>query len=250
MGSIELSGLASALYPFKYNQSTPRTWVCHLNVSDRITTLFTPALVQLCVADGTLATVGNFRGGRISVNSAESLSAQELQAEVSRLQEEVQMRDRLVQQLSQELFRLVKGNANFTPNPEVSEQHHAQMQLLRQQLEEVEQQVEFYQAQISERDSHLLEERQAVRELTDRARMLEQVVQELPEIYRQKFAERLAPVKERVEMLQKENRKLHAELQSVSYRLAMRSRRSSGQLDLPSFKPSNANASLPSFGGA
>ena len=184
------------------------------------------------------------------MNSAESLSAQELQAEVSRLQEEVQMRDRLVQQLSQELFRLVKGNANFTPNPEVSEQHHAQMQLLRQQLEEVEQQVEFYQAQISERDSHLLEERQAVRELTDRARMLEQVVQELPEIYRQKFAERLAPVKERVEMLQKENRKLHAELQSVSYRLAMRSRRSSGQLDLPSFKPSNANASLPSFGGA
>jgi hypothetical protein len=53
-----------------------------------------------------------------------------------------------------------------------------------------------------------------------------------------------------VEMLQRENRKLHAELQSVSYRLAMRSRHSQGQLDLPSFKPNNGNTSLPSLGGA
>jgi chromosome segregation ATPase len=184
------------------------------------------------------------------VNSTESLSPQQLQGEVSRLQAEIQMRDRLIQQLSQELFRLVKGNTSFVPTPEVSEQHQAQMQLLRQQLQEVEQQVEFYQQQISERDSQLYQQRQAVQELTDRSRMLEQVVQELPEIYRQKFAERLAPVKEKVELLQRENRKLHAELQSVSYRLAQRSRQSQGQLDLPSFKPTNANTSLPSLGGA
>jgi chromosome segregation ATPase len=184
------------------------------------------------------------------VNSTESLSPQQLQAEVSRLQAEIQMRDRLIQQLSQELFRLVKGNTSFAPTPEVSEQHQAQMQLLRQQLQEVEQQVEFYQQQISDRDSQLYQQRQAVQELTDRSRMLEQVVQELPEIYRQKFAERLAPIQEKVEMLQRENRKLHAELQSVSYRLAMRSRHSQGQLDLPSFKPNNGNTSLPSLGGA
>jgi chromosome segregation ATPase len=184
------------------------------------------------------------------VNSTESLNPQQLQAEVSRLQAEIQMRDQLIQQLSQELFRLVKGNTSFAPTPEVSEQHQAQMQLLRQQLQEVEQQVEFYQQQISERDSQLFQQRQAVQELTDRSRMLEEVVQELPEIYRQKFAERLAPIKEKVEMLQRENRKLHAELQSVSYRLAMRSRQSQGQLDLPSFKPSNGNTSLPSLGGA
>jgi hypothetical protein len=72
-----------------------------------------------------------------------------VQAEVSRLREELQLRDQLVQQLSQELFRLVKGNANFMPQPEVSERHQAQMRVLREQLQDVEQQVTFYQEQIS-----------------------------------------------------------------------------------------------------
>ena len=68
------------------------------------------------------------------MNSTESLNPQQLQAEVSRLQAELQMRDRLIQQLSQELFRLVKGNTSFTPTAEVTEQHQAQMQILRQHV--------------------------------------------------------------------------------------------------------------------
>jgi len=182
------------------------------------------------------------------VNPTESLNPHELRAEVARLQEEVKMRDQLVQQLSQELFRLVKGNASATPNPASSAQHQEQLQILRQQLAEVEKQVEFYQAQIGDRDRELVQQRQTVQELTDRARTLEQVVQELPEIYKQKFAERLQPIQERVEMLQRENRQLHAELQSVSYRLAQRTRQQSGNLDLPSFEEQEERASLPSFG--
>lgn len=183
------------------------------------------------------------------VNLTESLNPQELRAEVAHLQEEVKMRDQLVQQLSQELFRLVKGNGNATPAASTQGQSE-QLQLLHGQLAEVEQQVEFYQQQIAERDRELVQQRQTVQELNDRARMLEQVVQELPEIYKQKFAERLKPVQERVEMLQRENRQLHSELQSVSYRLAQRTRRQSGNLDLPSFEESQQRASLPSFGGA
>lgn len=64
--------------------------------------------------------------------------------------------------------------------------------------------------------------------------MLEQVVEELPRIYKEKFEERLLPIKEKVALIQQENRRLHAELQSVSYRLAVRNRRVS-HLDLPSF---------------
>lgn len=172
---------------------------------------------------------------------------QDLNTEVVRLREELQMRDNLVQQLSQELFRLVKGNTNFLPTPEVSERHLAEVRALREQLQGVEQQVTFYQEQISDRDAEIYQLRQSVQELTDRSRMLEQVVQELPKVYRQKFAERMAPVREKVTQLQRENRQLHAELQSVSYRLAVRTRRSS-HLDLPSFpRPSVA---LPSFGNA
>ncbi|MEB3273052.1 MAG: Npun_F5560 family protein [Prochlorothrix sp.] len=159
---------------------------------------------------------------------------QALQAEVSRLREELNMRDQLVQQLSQELFRLVKGNTNLTPSPALSEQHLGEMRKLREQLQGVEEQVAFYQEQLSERDAEIYQLRQTVQELTDRSRMLEQVVQELPTIYRQKFNERIVPIKEKVSQLQRENRQLHAELQSVSYRLAVRNRNVT-HVDLPSF---------------
>jgi chromosome segregation ATPase len=179
-------------------------------------------------------------------SQVETTKLTSLQSEVTQLRQELQMRDQLVQQLSQELFRLVKGNANFTPKQEVSERHVAQMNALREQLSEVEQQVQFYQGQINNRDGEIYQLRQSVKELTDRSRMLEQVVQELPQVYRQKFAERMIPVKEKLEALQRENRQLHAELQSVSYRLALRNRATT-RLDLPAFhKP--ASTPIPTFG--
>jgi chromosome segregation ATPase len=172
----------------------------------------------------------------------------EQQAEIARLEAELEMRDQLVQQLSQELFRLVKGNAGFMPSPEVSEQHQAEVRALRDQLRGVEKQIDFYQGQLEERDIELLQLRQTVQELTDRSRMLEQVVQELPAVYRQKFSERLTMVKQRVAELQRENRQLQAELQSVTYRLAMRTRRSQ-RLELPSLNQDSLEGiTLPSFG--
>lgn len=182
---------------------------------------------------------------------AKNQTPQDLQAEVARLNEELQMRDQLIQQLSQELFRLVKGDGNLLPAPELSERHQAQMTALREQLHEMEQQVKFYQGQIAERDTEVYQLRQSVQELTDRSRMLEQVVQELPAVYRQKFTERLNEVMDKVEQLQRENRQLHAELQSVSYRLAQKTRRPSG-LDLPSFqnRGSGSAVDVPTFGNA
>jgi chromosome segregation ATPase len=184
------------------------------------------------------------------VNQVDASQAQQLQVEVVRLQEELQMRDQLVQQLSQELFRLVKGNtAPAIPMNESPERHESEVKALRDQLQTVEQQVTFYQEQMTQRDDERHQLRQSVQELTDRARMLEQVVQELPKIYRQKFAERMVPIREKVAMIQRENRQLHAELQSVSYRLAVRNRRNP-HLDLPNFPRSEGDVSLPSFGNA
>lgn len=175
------------------------------------------------------------------------LTMPELQTEVARLRGELQMRDQLVQQLSQELFRLVKGNANFVPNPELSERQKAEMKALRDQLQGVEQQVAFYQQQLTTKDQEIYQLRQSAQELTDRSRMLEQVVQELPRVYKEKFDKRLAPLKEKVAMIQRENRQLHAELQSVSYRLAVRNRRVS-HLDLPSFPRVGGSVPIPTFG--
>jgi chromosome segregation ATPase len=185
------------------------------------------------------------------VSQAETPNLQSAQEELSHLREELQMRDRLVEQLSQELFRLVKGNNNPGVAQDIPDEYLAQMRSLREQLQGVEEQVTFYQEQLQERDEEIYQLRHSVQELTDRSRMLEQVVQELPEIYRQKFAERMEGVREKVEMLQRENRQLHAELQSVSYRLAVRSRRHSGRLELPSLSGSQGgDISLPSLGNA
>jgi len=161
-------------------------------------------------------------------------------SEVARLKEELEMRDQLVQQLSQELFRLVKGNQDFLPSPEISEQHEQEVRSLRDQMHKLEQQVSFYQDQIEEKEEETYQLRQTTQELTDRTRMLEQVVQELPRIYKEKFAERMNAVKDRVAKIQQENRELQAELQSTSYKLAVRSRQSGGSnsnshLDLPTF---------------
>ena len=157
------------------------------------------------------------------------------QSEIARLKEELAMRDQLVQQLSQELFRLVKGNQDFLPTPEVSEQHQKEVGSLRNQMRQLEEQVAFYQEQIESKDEENQQLRQTAQELTDRTRMLEQVVQELPRIYKEKFAERMSAVKERVAKIQQENRELQAELQSTSYRLAVRNRKGSDHLDLPTF---------------
>ncbi len=169
-----------------------------------------------------------------------------LQAEVTHLRQELQARDLLVQQLSQELFRLVKGNTGFLPNPPDSAQNLSEMRSLRDQLSKAEEQLEFYQAQIANRDEEIQDLRCCVEELTDRSQTLEQVVQDLPEMYRRKFAERMEPVREKVAAIQRENRQLHAELQSVSYRLAVRSRHA-GRVELPSFLPQGGAAvALPS----
>jgi chromosome segregation ATPase len=164
--------------------------------------------------------------------SIPEMTIPELYAEVAQLRNELAARDQLVQQLSQELFRLVKGSA-YVSAPEPQHQP-AELQSLREQLHAVEEQVAFYQDQLFTKEQENYQLRQSVQELTDRSRLLEQIVQELPQVYKEKFAQRLAPLKEKITLIQRENRQLHAELQSVSYRLAVRSRRSS-QLDLPSF---------------
>ncbi len=184
------------------------------------------------------------------MSQTDTSSIQALSTEMSKLRQDLQLRDQLVQQLSQELFRLVKGNTNFMPQPEVSERYLNQMHALQEQLQAVEQQVSFYQEQIAARDTEIYQLRQSVQELTDRSRMLEQVVQELPQIYRRKFEERMAPVREKVTLLQRENRQLQAELQSVSYRLALRTRTASHSgIDLPNFprttSPQNNISAMP-----
>jgi chromosome segregation ATPase len=168
-------------------------------------------------------------------------STDRLPQDITQLKQELQQKDLLVQQLSEELFRLVKGNVAFTPTKEVSEQHQTELQELRKKLATVEQQLAAANERLHDRELEIVALRQKVEELSDRNKALDKAVEELPVMYRNKFAERMVPIKAKVEMLQKENRQLHMELQSLSYRLASRVRPQ--KLELPKV----AEPALPVF---
>lgn len=165
-----------------------------------------------------------------------------LQAEIANLQGELQLRDELVDQLSQELFRLVKDNQNFTAVDGDTEQRQSQLELLKAQITEVEEQLQFYQQQISTRDREIYQLQGKIQTLTERNQTLEQMLQDLPALYREKFAQRMKPVKDKVEQLQQENQQLQGKVQALTYRLAVKSRSSHpSNLDLPDIQSTDSN---------
>ncbi len=160
-----------------------------------------------------------------------------LQTEIAHLKEELQWRDQLVDQLSQELFRLIKDNPDFTPQTPESEANQAQIDQLKGQIAEIEEQFQFYQTQIATRDQEIYQLQSKIKTLSQRNQTLEKMLQDLPEVYRQKFAQRMKPVKEKVEQLQQENQQLQAHVQTLTYRLAIRNHHPNDHdIDLPNLQ--------------
>lgn len=188
------------------------------------------------------AYVENEFSPEVIVSQAESSHLETLQAEVKHLKEELNLRDQLVEQLSQELFRLVKDNSNFTASEQETESSASQIDRLKSQIAEIDEQVQFYQKQIETRNSEIEQLQTKIKTLTERNQNLEQMLQELPQVYRQKFAQRMQPVKEKVETLQQENQQLQAKLQTLTYRLAARNRtHKDNQVDLPDIQQTDSN---------
>lgn len=168
-----------------------------------------------------------------------------LQQEAMRLRAELALKDRLVEQLSLELLALVKEKESAPPAAETTAARS--LPPASDYATELERQVLAYQEQLYLRDGEIEQWQQVARELTERNAQLERVVEELPEIYHQKFAERMHPVKEKIVELQRENRQLHAKLQSASYRLAVRDRDldPGNRVDLPDFTHSRSRSNSP-----
>jgi len=147
----------------------------------------------------------------------------QLETENQQLREELAQRDLLIQQLSEELFRLVKGNIAFVPTPQQDLVHYENaIQILTDKIAILEAQLLEVRGQVQEREKTIVDLKRKIHELHDRQRVLEQTLADQPAIYRAKFAERMIPIKQKIEHLQKENRQLHMELQSLSFCLASR----------------------------
>ncbi|MFQ3585702.1 MAG: hypothetical protein SNJ85_12410 [Cyanobacteriota bacterium] len=116
------------------------------------------------------------------------------------------------------------------PDPKIAEQAQAlaterernrilqgQLDLMQLRQEKQHQQIRSYEAEIEQ----LYQEKQ----------VLEQMIQELPEMYRRQVQARLQPIRERIAAIQAENRQLRADLYHLSYYL-----HHMDQMDSPGWK--------------
>ncbi|MGB8702412.1 MAG: Npun_F5560 family protein [Thermosynechococcaceae cyanobacterium] len=168
--------------------------------------------------------------------------------ELTQLRQQLQFRDQLVAQLSTELFRMVKTHppalkAAASPGlaPVAVHPINTEVEALREEVKQLEQQIEFYQMQIDKRDTEIARLQRSCQVLSERNQMLEHIIQELPEVYRQKFTDRLDLVKSKIQSLQTENRRLNSELQQVNGQGLPEIRSSAKRLSLPAKR--NAPAS-------
>ena len=135
---------------------------------------------------------------------------------------ELEQKDRLIEQLSEELMRYVQQPDAISATGEGSPAAIA---------------------------AESLPEHAELLQLAARNRELEGLLQELPEIYQEKFAARLEPVRAELERLQAENQRLRAEVKSLNYRLSVRESAAATSVNLPSFATYDAG-SVSSIGHA
>ena len=140
------------------------------------------------------------------------LSVTELQyQETEQLKYQLRMRDQLVDQLSSQLFQMVQEHPPALPQAR-SPFSMGTSTSKSEELQALEQQISFYQDQIDQRDQQIATLKASCQDLSDRNQMLENVIQELPEVYRQQFAEKLEQFKDKLQVLKTENQRLKSEL--------------------------------------
>lgn len=180
-------------------------------------------------------------------------------------QQDIEIRDQLVKQLSEEMYRLIVAKPELFLQFYQARQESKQAQLLTEetlaQLTELQQQalalsdqITFYQSQIEGRDQEIQQRDQEIQRLQgslhefhERNQMLEKVIQEMPEVYRQKFSQRLEQVKAKMESLQIENQRLHAQIRQLQNQNAT-GQRNGLNLDLPGIPVLRPGRLMPSLG--
>lgn len=130
------------------------------------------------------------------------------------LRQQLKIRDQLVNQLSSQLFKMVQAYPPALPQApdDPTGLAASRRSVTLEEVQALEQQISFYQDQIDQRDRDIAHLKQSCQDLSDRNQTLERVVQDLPEVYRRQFQDRLEQYKVRMRSLQAENKKLRAEL--------------------------------------
>jgi DNA polymerase III delta' subunit len=106
-----------------------------------------------------------------------------------------------------------------------------EIQLLRERNRLLQSQIDLLELRQEKQQRQIRSYEAEIEQLYQEKQVLEQMLQELPELYRRKLQARLQPIRERIAAMQAENRRLKRELYQLSYRL-----QHVDQLDAPGWK--------------
>jgi chromosome segregation ATPase len=206
------------------------------------------------------------------------VTASSLQENVATLQQQLDQRNQLVHQLSQELFHrvvpqrgrqqvfeyLLRAQAQEIQRlkARLNQYSHLVNQLsaelfhrlhqerrvdagtvvaLQGQIEKLQGELRQAQQDVQRREQELVQVHGSLVSARERNQNLETILRDLPEVYRRRFNARLAPVKEQLAKLQEENRRLQGELQRYGALTQTTTKREpASSIDLPKFPPLQA----------
>ena len=154
------------------------------------------------------------------------------QAEAVELRRMLEDRDALIRQTVTELVRVNQQNRQLqmsldqAQRPATTSQDEDQLMALRSQnqylednVRRLEGQVKAARDEVNERESGLRALLGKIQDLSENNRQLEKHLNDVPELYRRKFTERLNPVTACIENIQTENRRLQGEVQGMAQKL-------------------------------
>ena len=150
---------------------------------------------------------------------------------------ELEQKNRLIEQLSEELMR-------YMQQPAIAADRAVEPDLSAGAGEAVASDAPSLELENDDRGNGDLQA------LATRNQELTKLLQELPEIYQNKFADRLKPIEAELDRLQADNQKLRAEVKSLNYRLAIRNGApvaANTPVNLPNFA-NHDTSSISSFG--
>ncbi|MGY2978321.1 hypothetical protein [Thermostichus sp. OS-CIW-31] len=112
-----------------------------------------------------------------------------------------------------------------------------EIQLLRERNRILQGQIDLLELRQEKQHRQIRSYEAEIEQLYQEKQLLEQMIQELPELYRRKLQARLQPIRERIAAIQAENRQLRKELYQLSYRVQhMDQLDSPGWIQLPSLR--------------
>jgi len=131
------------------------------------------------------------------------------------LQQQLQDRDRLIQQLAQEIVQVNQHNRSLQQTLDQSSSSRGSVD----PAPELDRQVQRLREELTLKEKEIFALQERMQQVQQENHKLQQYLRDVPELYKRKFSERLAPFKERMNQVESENLRLHQFIEDLDRQL-------------------------------